>query len=41
MENKYINTGNCDHENNEITLSEEMQQIEKRITENITNHNQV
>ena len=28
------------HESNEITLSEEMQQLEKRITDNITNHNQ-
>ena len=28
------------HESTEITLSEEMQQLEKRITDNITNHNQ-
>ena len=27
-------------ETNEITLSEEMQQLEKRITDSITNHNQ-
>lgn len=41
MENKDINTQNCIHKNNEVTLSEEMQQMEKRITDNITNHNQV
>ena len=28
------------HESNEVTLSEEMQQLERRITDNITNHNQ-
>ena len=28
------------HESTETTLSEEMQQLEKRITDNITNHNQ-
>ena len=28
------------HESTETTLSKEMQQLEKRITENITNHNQ-
>ena len=28
------------HESNEITLSEEMQQLEKWITDNITDHNQ-
>ena len=41
MENKDINTGNCIHKNNEVILSEEMQQMEKRITDNITNQNQV
>ena len=30
---------NMVHENNETTLSEEMQQLEKWITDNITNHN--
>ena len=40
MENNNTNAGNSILESNEVTLSEEMQQMEKRITDNITNHNQ-
>ena len=38
MENNVA--GGKAHDSNEVTLSEEMQQLERRITDNITNHNQ-
>ena len=37
--NSSVNTVHENNENNESTLSEEMQQLERRITDNITNHN--
>ena len=38
-DNSSVNTVHENNENNESTLSEEMQQLERRITDNITNHN--
>ena len=40
MEDKDITSVNCTQESGNMILSVEMQQMERRITENITNHNQ-
>ena len=37
--NSSVNTVHENNENNESTVSEEIQQLERRITDNITNHN--